>query len=123
VSYSFPAYSILEGICARGNMSPKWLVIPTSPTNMMPSSPPSSLTEVTAVSRRDGQTYVEIAAGSRDGVREGWTMAISRNRNFLANVRIISVDITRSTGILMLEDPRRGLVQAGDTATARAGVD
>jgi chromosome segregation ATPase len=80
-------------------------------------------TTVLSVRRTTDQTLVEIAAGSRDGVREGWTMTIGRGSKFLGNVRIINVDINRSTGIVLLEDASRGLVDVGDIVQTWAGVD
>ncbi len=81
------------------------------------------VTTVVNIRRTAHQTLVEIGAGSRDGVREGWTLTIGRGADFLGKVRIIEVDITRSTGVLMLEDSKRGLVDVGDTVRAWAGID
>ena len=68
------------------------------------------------------QDLAEINAGSRDGVEEGWELMIARGGDFLARLRIIEVDINRSTGVIELEDPRsRGEVQAGDRVLARGG--
>jgi hypothetical protein len=68
------------------------------------------------------QTLAEINVGSRDGIKEGWELMIARGADFLANIRIIEVDINRSTGVIELEDPKgRGSVQAGDRVLARAG--
>ena len=65
----------------------------------------------------------EINAGSRDGVEEGWVMMVARGGNFLANLRIIAVDINRSTGVIELEDTStRGEVQPGDRVLARSGT-
>ena len=64
----------------------------------------------------------EINAGERDGVREGWTLTIADGGRFVANLRIIEVDVNRSVGVVELEDPAtRGRVQAGQRAIARAG--
>jgi hypothetical protein len=80
-------------------------------------------TTVLSVRRTADQTLVEVAAGSRDGVKEGWTMTIGRGATFLGNLRIINVDINRATGIVMLEDPRRGLIDVGDIVQTWAGMD
>jgi hypothetical protein len=79
-------------------------------------------TTVLSVRRTADQTLVEIAAGSRDGIKEGWTMTIGRGATFLGNLRIISVDINRATGVVMLEDSR-GLVDVGDIVQTWAGMD
>lgn len=72
----------------------------------------------------DGQVLAEIDAGARDGVQEGWKMTIAQGGNFIGNLRIISVDINRSTGVVSHEDPiARGSVQVGHRVTARKGMD
>jgi hypothetical protein len=64
----------------------------------------------------------EIDAGSKDGVKLQWMMTIGNGGNFIANLRIINVDINRSTGIVTLEDAKKGRVaQVGHTAHALAG--
>lgn len=81
--------------------------------------------DATVVNVRRGadQTLAEINAGSRDGVEEGWIMMVARGGNFLANLRIIAVDINRSTGVIELEDLNsRGEVQPGDRVLARSGA-
>ncbi len=80
-------------------------------------------TTVTRVRRSADQVLIEIGAGSRDGVQEGWTMTIGRGSQFLANVRIIEVDVNRSTGRVVLEDEGRGLVDVGDIVQSWAGMD
>jgi hypothetical protein len=77
--------------------------------------------KVLRVERSSGQVLAEIDAGSRDGVKENWMMSIGSGATFVANLRIISVDINRATGIVTLESKDRGLVQPGQTATAVAG--
>ena len=75
------------------------------------------------VGRGGDQTLAEMHAGSRDGVEEGWIMMVARGGNFLANLRIIAVDINRSTGVIELEDTdSRGEVQPGDRVLARSGA-
>jgi hypothetical protein len=76
---------------------------------------------VVRVERSSGQVLAEIDAGSRDGVKKDWTMTIGSGGNFIANLRIVNVDINRATGIVTLEDKARGLVQVGNTAHAVAG--
>lgn len=80
-------------------------------------------TTVTGVERSDDEVLVEIGVGSRDGVKEGWTMTVGRGSEFLGKIRIISVDINRSTGLLTLEDPQRGRVDIGDVVQSYAGID
>jgi hypothetical protein len=75
------------------------------------------------ISRADGRNLVEIDAGSRDGVKEGWILTIGEGGTFLGKLRIIDVDINRSTGILTLESKDRGLVQIGNRAYALMGQD
>ena len=79
--------------------------------------------DATVVSVRRGaeRTLAEINAGTRDGVREGWIMSIGRSGNFLGTLRIIAVDINNATGIVELEDPAVGRVEAGDRVYARRG--
>ena len=72
----------------------------------------------------DGQVLAEIDAGARDGVKVGWKMTIGQGGTFIGNLRIISVDINRSTGIVTLENElERGLVQVGQRVMARKGRD
>ena len=90
-----------------------------------PLPPPVRNLDATVVNVRRGadQTLAEINAGSRDGVEEGWIMMVARGGNFLANLRIIAVDINRSTGVIELEDTdSRGEVQPGDRVLARSGA-
>jgi predicted nucleic acid-binding Zn-ribbon protein len=64
----------------------------------------------------------EIDAGERDGIREGWTLTVAEGGNFVANLRIVEVDVNRSIGIVELEDPAtRGLVRRSQRAIARSG--
>lgn len=73
---------------------------------------------VVNVRRSSDRTLAEIDAGSRDGVREGWTLTLAREGTFIGRLRIIEVDINRSTGIVEHEDAARGLVDVGDRAMA-----
>ncbi len=73
------------------------------------------------VERNSGQVLAEIDAGSRDGVKEGWSMTIGNGGDFVANLRIINVDINRATGVVSLESKDRGMVQVGFKAHAIAG--
>ncbi len=73
------------------------------------------------VKKVNDQTLVELNVGSRDGVREGWTLIVGDGGKFIANVRIMKVDVNRSTGVVELENAGRGGVQKGQKAIARRG--
>ena len=75
------------------------------------------------ISRSDDQVLVEIDAGSRDGVVSGWILTVGSDGTFVGKLRIIDVDINRSTGILTLESKDRGLAQIGHRAYALMGQD
>jgi vacuolar-type H+-ATPase subunit I/STV1 len=63
-----------------------------------------------------------IDAGERDGVQAGWVLTISDGTNYIANLRVIEVDVNRAVGLVELEDPAVGrVVAAGQTAIARQG--
>ena len=85
--------------------------------------PDKTLTaNVIRVERSTGQVLAEIDAGSTSGVKKDWNMTIANGGNFVANLRIVDVDINRATGVVTLEDPKsRGNVQVGNTAHALAG--
>lgn len=51
----------------------------------------------------DGQTYLELDAGSRDGVEMDWVLTIKQNGQFVALIRITEVDINRSVGVVTLD--------------------
>lgn len=70
---------------------------------------------VTSVRTKSGQQLVEIDAGQRDGVKEGWTMTIGEGGRFVATIRIIEVDINRSVGVV---ERRTGSIQIGQRAYA-----
>lgn len=76
---------------------------------------------VLSVQRNNNQVLAEIDAGSTDGVKVDWAMTIGRQGEFVANVRIINVDINRATGIVTLEERSGKRVEVGDTAYANAG--
>ncbi len=76
---------------------------------------------VVGVHRSPDQTLVEIDAGSRDGIEEGWVLSVGDEGTFIGTLRIMSVDLNRSTGMLSLENSNRGLVQAGHRAYAIQG--
>lgn len=86
-------------------------------------APDRNLTAVILdVERTPEATLAEINAGSRDGVREGWVMTIANGGTFIGRLRIIKVDVNRSTGVVELEDAAaRGPVTAGQRAIARIG--
>lgn len=75
---------------------------------------------VIRVERSTGKVLVEIDAGSRDGVKDQWKMMIVNGDDFIANIRIINVDINRSTGQVTLENKS---VEVGQTAQAVAGME
>lgn len=77
--------------------------------------------KVLNVRRSNEQTLAEINAGSRDGLRQGWVLMIGREGNYLGNLRIISVDVNRATGVVEKEDPNKGKVEPGDRVYARRG--
>jgi hypothetical protein len=73
------------------------------------------------VARSSERTLVEIDAGSRDGVQDGWVMTIGNGGTFIGRLRIIQVDLNRATGVLTLENGSRGLAKSGHRAYALAG--
>ena len=74
------------------------------------------------VRRSEDSTLAEINVGSRDGVQEGWVLTIADGSRFIGNLRVIEVDLNRSTGVVELEDQQtRGAVRAGQRAIARKG--
>jgi hypothetical protein len=77
---------------------------------------------VIAVRRSSDGTLAEINAGSRDGVKDGWVLAITDGSQFIGNLRIIETDVNRATGVVELEDASaRGEVKPGMRAIARKG--
>lgn len=84
-------------------------------------APDRNLTSTVLNVLRGDSTLIEIDAGSRDGVQEGWILTIGDGGTFIGRLRIISVDLNRSTGLLELEDPARGLAEAGHHAYALEG--
>jgi len=74
------------------------------------------------VRRGDGAALAEINAGSRDGVKAGWVLAVGDGSTFVGNLRITEVDVNRAVGVIELEDSAaRGEVKVGQRAVARAG--
>ncbi len=71
---------------------------------------------ILSVRRSSDQTLAEINAGSRDGVKDGWVMTIGANGQFMGKLRIIEVDINRSTGVVELE---QGAIAPGMDVYAR----
>lgn len=84
-------------------------------------APDRNLTATVLDVARGDNTLVEIDAGSRDGVQEGWILTIGDGGTFIGRLRIIQVDLNRSTGLLTHEDPSRGLAEAGHHAYALEG--
>lgn len=77
---------------------------------------------IIAVRRSSDGTLAEINAGSRDGVKDGWVLAITDGSRFVGNLRIIETDVNRATGVIELEDrAARGEVKPGMRAIARKG--
>ena len=77
---------------------------------------------VIAVRRSNDGTLAEINAGTRDGVKDGWVLAITDGSQFIGNLRIIETDVNRATGVVELEDASaRGEVKPGMRAIARKG--
>jgi hypothetical protein len=102
----------------------------------LPGARPGAIRDVTAkvpadrslsatilgVRRGTSGTLAEINAGSRDGVQAGWTMTIADGGKFVGNLRITTVDVNRSVGVVELEDPAsRGEVKAGLRVMSRKG--
>ncbi len=74
------------------------------------------------VRRTDDAVYAEIDAGSRDGIKQGWTLTIGDGSRFIGKVRITSVDVNKSVGTVELEDAAgRGPVRVGQRVTVRRG--
>lgn len=79
-------------------------------------------TSILNVRRSADGVLAEIDAGSRDGVREGWLMTIADGGTFIGNLRVIKVDVNRSTGVVELEDASgRGEVKTGQRVFSRLG--
>ena len=102
----------------------------------LPGARPGAIRDVTAkvpadralsatilgVRRGASGTLAEINAGSRDGVQPGWTMTIADGGKFVGNLRITTVDVNRSVGVVELEDAaNRGEVKAGLRVMSRKG--
>jgi chromosome segregation ATPase len=75
---------------------------------------------IVRVDRSTGQVLAEISTGSTSGVKQDWSMTIKSGGEFIANLRIINVDINRATGIVTRETKERP-VQVGDVAYSIAG--
>ena len=74
------------------------------------------------VRRGASGTLAEINAGSRDGLQPGWNMTIADGGKFIGNLRITTVDVNRSVGVVELEDPAaRGEVARGMRVMSRKG--
>ncbi|MSR34202.1 MAG: hypothetical protein EXS12_05315 [Phycisphaerales bacterium] len=73
------------------------------------------------VRRGADSTMAEINAGSRDGVQPGWVMSIADGGKYVGNLRITTVDVNRSVGVVELEQAGKGEVRTGLRAIARKG--
>ncbi|MBC24097.1 MAG: hypothetical protein CMJ32_09320 [Phycisphaerae bacterium] len=76
---------------------------------------------IIGVRRNDDSSLAEINAGSRDGVQPGWVLTIGDGSKYIGNLRIIEVDVNRSTGVIEHENATQGKVQIGQRAIARRG--
>ena len=76
---------------------------------------------VLTVSRINDDVLVEINAGSRDGVQNGWIMTVGEDGTFLGRLQVEKVDINRSIGRVTLENASRGLVVPGSSVYAVKG--
>ncbi len=66
---------------------------------------------MSVVQGADGNRYVEVNLGSRDGVSENMKFLIARGGNFLGNLIITKVELNRAVGYIELE---QGQVQIND---------
>ncbi|MCE9620065.1 MAG: hypothetical protein K8R92_09145 [Planctomycetes bacterium] len=73
------------------------------------------------VRRGTDSTMAEINAGSRDGVQPGWVMSIADGGKYIGNLRITTVDVNRSVGVVELEQVGKGEVRTGLRVLARKG--
>ena len=73
------------------------------------------------VRRGADSTLAEINAGSRDGVQPGWVMSIADGGKYVGNLRITTVDVNRSVGVVELEQAAKGEVRTGLRVIARKG--
>ncbi len=71
--------------------------------------------------RGTDSTMAEINAGSRDGVQPGWVMSIADGGKYVGNLRITTVDVNRSVGVVELEQAAKGEVRTGLRVIARKG--
>ncbi len=93
-----------------------------SSTAAAPISDRNVSASIVNVRRTDNQVYAEIDAGSRDGVKLGWTMTIGDGSRFIGKLKITSVDVNKSVGTVELEDvAARGAVRTGQKVTIRKG--
>jgi hypothetical protein len=93
--------------------------VATVATGVAPDRALSSI--VLTVSRNNEEVLVEINAGARDGVQEGWIMTVGQDGTFLGRLQVVQVDINRSIGKVTLEDATHGLVVPGSSVYAVKG--
>ncbi len=95
----------------------------STPGEAAPAAADRNLTaKILNVQRTGDATYAEIDAGSRDGVKVGWTLTIGDGSRFIGKLRITSVDMNKSVGLVELEDAAsRGPVRVGQRVTSRKG--
>lgn len=72
------------------------------------------------VTEVNGQTLVELNVGDRDGVAMGWTLVVSDGANYVADIRIVKVDVNRSTGVASFVNAGRS-INVGQRAVAHRG--
>jgi len=79
--------------------------------------------DIVSVQRSSTETLAEINAGQKDGVKKDWLLTIGdANGNYVANLKIIKVDVNRATGIVLYEDAKsRGTVKERMKVYASAG--
>lgn len=67
----------------------------------------------------DGNRYVEVNLGSRDGVSENMKFLLARGGNFLGNLIITKVELNRAVGYVELD---QGQVQINDEVRGGLGL-
>jgi len=95
----------------------------TSGSNGEAKLPADRSLSATIINVRRGvdSTMAEINAGSRDGVQPGWVMSIADGGKYVGNLRITTVDVNRSVGVVELEQASKGEVRTGLRVIARKG--
>lgn len=76
---------------------------------------------VTDVRTAEGRTLVEVNVGQRDGIKLGWQLTIGENGEYVGLIRIVDVDINKSTGVLEGNLSSGRMVRVGNRAYAWVG--